>query len=209
MTTARLSEDSTSLERYPYTVDNLREDHPGLMVALPLDADTMKHFRMVVVQASQAPTVSVSQEVKEVDPRLVDGEWVQQWTVVDLPKEVLDDRRLGMTVLIDEACASIYTRVGRFADEYKDREAQAIAFKEAGYSGETPRAVAAFSISAGVSATYATNVILSQAALLREALAKLGELRMKKYLVKGLPFDQAVDQFNEVIQAITAVGKSL
>lgn len=155
------------------------------------------------------PEPTLEQSVRELPPHLVEGVWTQRWEVTQAPPELVAERRQALVESIDNACATIYTRVGRFSEEYKEREAQAIAFKAAGYTGETPRAVAAFSIPAGVSATYATDAILSQAALLREALAKLGELRMKKYLIKNLPFDQAVDQFNDVIQAITTVGKSL
>lgn len=163
----------------------------------------------VAVQPTPQPEADAGHFITEAPPALIDGAWTQQWAVVECPAPVIAAKRQALADSIDAACAAIYTRVGRFSEEYKEREAQAIAFKEAGYSGETPRAVAAFAIPAGVSATYATDVILSQAALLREALAKLGELRMKKYLIKKLPFDQAVGQFNEVIQAITAVGESL
>lgn len=78
MTTALLHENGT-LARYPYTIDDLRADHPGTVLFLPLDEATMAHYRMVTVQASPAPSVPLTSTVLEAEPALIDGVWTQQW----------------------------------------------------------------------------------------------------------------------------------
>lgn len=208
MTTALLNEDG-ELARYPYTVDDLRADHPGTVFFLPLDSDTMSHYRMVAVQAATAPVPAASQTVQEVDPVFVEGALTQQWALVECPAPVIAARRQAMIDSIDAACAAIYTRVGRFSEEYKEREAQAIAFKAAGYTGTVPRQVAAFATPAGVTPTYATDLILSQAAQLRGALSALGELRMRKYELKADSLGAAVAAHAQIMAAINAIGAAL
>lgn len=208
MSTALLSEDG-SLARYPYTIEDLRADHPGTMFFSPLDEATMAHYRMVVVQAIPAPVPAASQTVEAADPAFVDGVLTQQWALVECPAPVIAAKRQAMIDSIDAACAAIYTRVGRFSEEYKEREAQAIAFKAAGYTGTVPRQVAAFSTPAGVSPTYATDLILTQAAQLRSALSTLGELRMRKYELKTESLDVATAAHAQILSAINTIGASL
>lgn len=198
-----------SLARYPYTIEDLRADHPGTVFFLPLDADTLAHYNVVAVQASTAPVPSAEQIVEEIDPAFVDGVLTQQWTLVDCPTPVIAAKRQSMIDSIDAACAAIYNRVGRFSEEYKEREAQAIAFKAAGYTGAVPRQVAAFATPAGVTPTYATDLILSQAAQLRGALSALGELRMRKYELKADSLDAAVAAHAQIMAAINAIGAAL
>ena len=63
-----------------------------------------------------------------------------------------------------------------------------------------------FATPAGVTPTYATQVILGQAAQLRSALAVLGELRMRKYSVKTAPLAAAVAAHAEIMAGIAAAG---
>ena len=84
---------------------------------------------------------------------------------------------------IDNAVAAVYGRFTRFSQEYEEREAQAQAFKNAGYTGAVPQQVAAFATPAGKTPQEATDLILAQATQLRGALSQLGALRMRKYEV--------------------------
>lgn len=115
--------------------------------------------------------------------------------------------RHAATVQIDEAVAAIYGRFTRFQLEYTDREAQAQAFKDAGYTGPVPPRVSEFATPAGTPAQAATDLILQQAVNLRSAQAALSALRMRKYEVLRAATDaQAQTAADAILQAIATVG---
>lgn len=108
---------------------------------------------------------------------------------------------------VDEAVAAIYGRFTRFQLEYTEREAQAQAYKDAGYTGEVPPRVAEFATPAGMPAQAAADLILSQSVNLRTAQSALSALRMRKYEVLRAATDaQAQAVAEEILQAIAAVG---
>ena len=103
--------------------------------------------------------------------------------------------------------AAIYGRFTRFQLEYTEREAQAQAYKDAGYTGPVPAMVAQFATPAGMQAQAATDLILAQAANLRAAQAALSALRMRKYEVLRAESDaQARAAADAILQAIAAAG---
>ena len=111
---------------------------------------------------------------------------------------------------IDEAVASIYGRFTRFQLEYTEREAQAKAYKDAGYTGPVPPRVAEFATPAGMPAQAATDLILQQAAALRTAQGELSALRMRKYEVLRAATDaQAQSAALEILAAIEAIGRTV
>ena len=111
--------------------------------------------------------------------------------------------------MIDDAAATIYSRFTRFDQEYVARESQALAYRDAGYTGDVPRQVAAFAVPAGITAQQAADTILQQAATLRAASEQLGELRMLKYEVYAQPTaDDKIAHRDAILQAIQAFGES-
>lgn len=111
---------------------------------------------------------------------------------------------------IDDAVAAIYARYNRFQAEYTEREAQAQAYKDAGYTGDVPVQVAAFATPAGKTGQQAADIILSQAAQLRGALSQLGVLRMRKYEVLAAPDAAAAQAIADaILGAIQAFGEQL
>ena len=115
--------------------------------------------------------------------------------------------RAAASLQIDDVVAAIYGRFTRFAIEYEDREAQAQAYKDAGYTGPVPPCVAEFATPAGMPAQAATDLILSQSVNLRTAQSALSALRMRKYEVLRAATDaQAQAVAEEILQAIAAVG---
>ena len=68
---------------------------------------------------------------------------------------------------IDDTAANISARWTRFAEEYKEREAAAEAFKAANYEGECSRYISDFAQRARLDNKTATNLILTQAAGLK------------------------------------------
>ncbi|WP_101774977.1 hypothetical protein [Pasteurella oralis] len=85
---------------------------------------------------------------------------------------------------IDDAAASISAKWTRFAEEYKEREAAAVAFKEAGFAGDVSIYVSSFATVAGLDNKSATLLILKQAQGLRTLQEQLAVQRMRKYELK-------------------------
>lgn len=135
-----------------------------------------------------------------------DGESLRAPTV----SESAADLKTQLVTSIDDAVAAIYLRFTRFESEYTLRESQAQAFKDAGYTGTVPEQVAAFATPAGLDAQTATDLILSQAANLRGALALLGVKRMRKYeVINAADAVTAQAKFDEISAEIKAIGDSL
>ena len=118
--------------------------------------------------------------------------------------------RAALATAIDESVAAIYSRFTRFQLEYTEREAQAQAFKDAGYTGTVPPRVAEFATHAGMPAQAATDLILQQAVNLRTAQGELSALRMRKYEVLRAATDtQAQALAAEILAGVEAVGRAV
>lgn len=118
--------------------------------------------------------------------------------------------RATAALQIDEAVAGIYGRFTRFQLEYTEREAQAQAFKDAGYTGEVPPRVAEFATPAGMPAQAATDLILAQAVNLRAAQGALSALRMRKYeVLRAATDEQAQAVAGEIMAGVQAVGANV
>ena len=118
--------------------------------------------------------------------------------------------RAGLATQIDETVAAIYGRFTRFQLEYTEREAQAQAFKDAGYTGPVPPRVAEFATPAGMPAQAATDLILAQAVNLRTAQGELSALRMRKYeVLRAATDEQAQSAALEILAAIEAIGRTV
>lgn len=142
--------------------------------------------------------------------------WDAGWVVLD--QEAIDaalaaqaaarqHARAALATAIDEAVAAIYGRFTRFQLEYTEREAQAQAYKDAGYTGEVPPRVAEFATPAGMPAQAATDLILQQAVNLRTAQGELSALRMRKYEVLRAATDaQAQAVAAEILDGVGTIG---
>ena len=118
--------------------------------------------------------------------------------------------RAAASLQIDDAVAAIYGRFTRFQLEYTEREAQAQAYKDAGYTGEVPTRVAEFATPAGMPAQAATDLILQQSVNLRTAQGALSALRMRKYEVLRAGTDeQAQAVAAEILAGVEAVGANV
>lgn len=106
--------------------------------------------------------------------------------VLDEEKQAQLKRELIKNLVdsIDDTAASIGARWTRFAEEYKEREAAAIAFKEANFNGEVSIYISSFATVAGLDNKSATLLILKQAEGLRTLQEQLAVQRMRKYELK-------------------------
>jgi hypothetical protein len=195
------------------TPDQLRtRERQRASFGATVTADVADALGYDVLTITAQPTYdSTTHELVAVDPQIIDGKWVQGWTVQAIPAADLAARsqalRTGLVTQIDEAVAAIYGRFTRFAIEYQEREAQAQAYKDAGYTGDVPARVAEFATPAAMPAQAATDLILVQAVNLRAAQGQLSALRMRKYEVLRAATDaQAQAAADTILAAIATVG---
>ncbi len=199
-----------AIAAYPYQAGDLLADHPHTSFAMPLNPDDLADFGVFALTTTEAPAATLDTVVEEAPPALVDGVWTQQWATVTASPEVQTSRRQALAANIDAACAAITGRFLPFMREYEAREAQAQAYKDAGYTGTVPVRVSEFCTPAGMPASTATDLILSQAANLRAAEAALSGLRMRKYEVLGASTGAAAQAaYAAITAAIAAVGATV
>ncbi|AAX88360.1 TPA: hypothetical protein ACPJ9D_000543 [Haemophilus influenzae] len=112
--------------------------------------------------------------------------WNGNSWVVDKKKKTEIKRELIKNLVdsIDDTAANISARWTRFAEEYKEREAAAIAFKEANFAGEVSVYISSFATVAGLDNQSASLLILQQAESLRTLQQQLAVQRMRKYELK-------------------------
>lgn len=112
--------------------------------------------------------------------------WNGNSWIVDEKKKTEIKRELIKNLVdsIDDTAANISARWTRFAEEYKEREAAAIAFKEANFAGEVSVYISSFATVAGLDNQSASLLILQQAESLRTLQQQLAVQRMRKYELK-------------------------
>ncbi|HHF6537701.1 TPA: hypothetical protein ACPP5Z_000759 [Haemophilus influenzae] len=130
--------------------------------------------------------------------------WNGNSWVVDKKKKTEIKRELIKNLVdsIDDTAANISSRWTRFAEEYKEREAAAIAFKAANYEGECSRYISDFAQRARLDNKTATNLILTQAAGLKKLQMELANQRMRKYELKApnLTIEQMQSIHDDIIK---------
>lgn len=124
--------------------------------------------------------------------------------VIDEEKQTEVKRELIKILVdsIDDTAANISARWTRFAEEYKEREAAAEAFKAANYEGECSRYISDFAQRARLDNKTATNLILTQAAGLKKLQMELANQRMRKYELKApnLTIEQMQSIHDDIIK---------
>ena len=79
--------------RWPYSLQQLREDEPGRSFSAAPRAHELAYFQVFAVQPQPQPAFDPDlQKVVEVMPVLVAGQWQQQWEVVALTEEEQQER---------------------------------------------------------------------------------------------------------------------
>ncbi|KAE9526060.1 hypothetical protein [Testudinibacter aquarius] len=112
---------------------------------------------------------------------LENGEWVLS---DDAKKQKRADLLNQLITSIDNTAALISAQWTRFTEEYKEREAAALVYKQHNYKGEAGIYITGFSSAAGIDNKTATDLILRQADGLRQLQAALSVQRMRKYELK-------------------------
>lgn len=78
---------------YPYYPTSLREEYPNTSFPLEMSNTLLAEYDVYPVLPSDKPTYNENtQKIIESAPELIDGQWTQQWLVVDLTEQELEDR---------------------------------------------------------------------------------------------------------------------
>ncbi|MBF6986111.1 hypothetical protein [Pasteurella multocida] len=137
--------------------------------------------------------------------------WNGNGWIVDEEKQTEIKRELIKKLVdsIDDAAAGIGAKWTRFAEEYKEREAAALAFKEANFTGEVSIYISSFATVAGLDNKSATLLILKQAEGLRTLQEQLAVQRMRKYELKHeeLSEEELQQIHNDIIRKIKALAE--
>jgi hypothetical protein len=79
--------------RWPYSLQQLREDEPGRSFSASPRASELAYFQVFAVQPTAQPAFNADlQKGVEMMPLLVAGQWQQQWEVVALTEEEQQER---------------------------------------------------------------------------------------------------------------------
>lgn len=160
--------------------------------------------KIIVTNKSNEPILT--------DPPLTDHhEWDGEKWFIAQEKQIKVKRELIKSLIddIDNAAASILAKWTRFAEEYKEREAAAIAFKEANFTGEVSIYISSFATVAGLDNKSATLLILKQAEGLRTLQEQLAVQRMRKYELKHeeLSEEELQQIHNDIIRKMKALAE--
>ncbi len=93
MNLAKLNTRNGAVEAYPYTLRDLRADHPRTMFPRNITAADLIDYDVVEVQPTERPAHDpITQDVIETTPAFDRDAWRQQWSVVDVDQEERERR---------------------------------------------------------------------------------------------------------------------
>jgi len=84
-----------SVEKYPYSITDLKKDNPNVSFPKVLNTSTLNSFGTYEVVTDSKPTYnSVTQTInKKSTPELVSGVWTLKWETKDKPQEDIDQEK--------------------------------------------------------------------------------------------------------------------
>lgn len=84
-----------SVEKYPYSITDLKQDNPNVSFPKVLNTSTLNSFGTYEVVIDSKPTYnSVTQTInKKSTPELVSGTWTLKWETKDKPQEDIDQEK--------------------------------------------------------------------------------------------------------------------
>lgn len=80
------------IEKYPYTIGDLRKDNPNTSFPSTIPNDVLTEFGVVKVNSIDKPIADYTKNVIESDPVFDGSSWVQVWVVADASQEEINER---------------------------------------------------------------------------------------------------------------------
>jgi hypothetical protein len=82
-----------AVEKYPYTIGNLRRDNPQTSFPKRPSNEMLEGWNVYVVARVDRPDVDpITQNISELTPVLMNGQWTQVWSVTDSTPEQIAER---------------------------------------------------------------------------------------------------------------------
>ena len=91
MAYAKISTDG-SVEIYPYSLLQLKLDYPNVSFPYNLTSTDLSAFNIVEVLSVNSPNINYDQSLLRDVEQLVDGSYVEKWTIVDASVEEIEDK---------------------------------------------------------------------------------------------------------------------
>jgi hypothetical protein len=84
------------IEKYPYTVYELKTDNPDTSFPKDIPEHTLAEWGVLPVKPVERPEADHTKNVKEDAPQFINGEWVQVWEVTPASGDELLQRILEL-----------------------------------------------------------------------------------------------------------------
>lgn len=76
------------VEKYPYTIGNLRKDNPNVSFPKILSNEVLREFGVFEVAITEKPSFNATtQKAEQANPVNVNGQWQQVWVIKSLTEE--------------------------------------------------------------------------------------------------------------------------
>jgi len=83
-----------AVEKYPYTIGNLRRDNPHTSFPKRPSDEMLEEWNVYVVARVDRPEADpITQNIGELTPELVNGQWTQMWAVWPASPEEIAERQ--------------------------------------------------------------------------------------------------------------------
>jgi len=98
-----------AVEKYPYTLGNLRKDNPHTSFPRNPSNETLEDWNVYPVARVERPEIDpIAQNVTELTPVFVNGQWTQVWQVSDATPEEIAERKAQKNESIKQARSEEY-----------------------------------------------------------------------------------------------------
>ena len=81
------------IEKYPYSISQLKQENPQTSFPEKFTKELLAEFDVYEVKTVTAPEVDYTKTVIEETPNLINGEWYQDYSVVDASEEEISQRK--------------------------------------------------------------------------------------------------------------------
>lgn len=136
---------------------------------------------------------------------------IQDWELTPTGEaEQLNAHISEAKYVIDQTALSILSQWTAFADSYVETEAEAIAFTDAGYTGDMGPNLSAYATASGISPKTAAINVLKKAEALRAAKTELNVIRSGKHALSNLTdLDEIEELRQDIVNRLLALGETI
>ena len=82
-----------NIKQYPYSIGQLKADNPQTSFPYNITEETIEEFGVYPVVPAEYPQVDYTKNVIEETPKLINGIWYQNYTVVDATESEIAERK--------------------------------------------------------------------------------------------------------------------